>query len=53
MGGHLTMQSSDDVRIFSKEGSVLIDSKQENTVIQGKHIVIAARDRLSYWVELK
>ena len=46
LGGHLTMQSSDDIRIFSKEGSVLIDSKQQNTVIQGKHIVIGARDTL-------
>ena len=46
LGGHLTMQSSDDIRLFSKEGSVLIDSKQQNTVIQGKHIVIGARDTL-------
>ena len=46
LGGHLTMQSSDDVRLFSREGSVLIDSKQQNTVIQGKHIVIGARDTL-------
>ena len=40
------MQSSDDIRLFSKERGILIDSKQENTVIQGKHIVIGARDTL-------
>jgi len=46
LGGKLTMQSKEDVRLFSEGGSVLIDSKQENTIIQGKHIVIGARDTL-------
>ena len=46
IGGKLLLNAEKEVRLISEKQNVIIDSQQLNTVIKGKHVIIAAEDTL-------
>ena len=46
IGGKLLLNAEKEVRLVSEKQNVIIDSQSLNTIIKGKHIVIAAEDTL-------
>lgn len=45
-GGKLTLNSSQDMKLISDSGNVIVDSPTLNTVISGKNVLVAASDTL-------
>ncbi len=46
IGGKLLLNAEKEVRLISEKQNVIIDSQSLNTIIKGKHVVIAAEDTL-------